>query len=60
MIKVILHTREGEYVTTVDVPPMNPMPEIIIWGSRVFFKPDRCKGYYEGLAWVVPVTPIEG
>jgi len=54
MIKVILHTREGQYVTEVLVPEFNPMPEVIIWGSRVFVKPEDCKGYYEGFAYYVP------
>jgi len=34
MIEAKLLTRTGEYVTTVFVPPMNPMPEILQWGSK--------------------------
>lgn len=56
MIKVILHTREGEYVTTVLVPQFNPKPEVIIWGSRVFINPQGLEGYYEGFAYCVSIT----
>lgn len=41
MIEVDLLTRTGEYVTTASVPPMNPMPEIIQWGSRFFTQADN-------------------
>jgi hypothetical protein len=36
MIEVELTTKQGEHVTSVSLIPMNPLPEIIQWGSRFF------------------------
>lgn len=50
-----LYTRDGELVVTIKVPVFNPMPEVIMWGSRTFVK-DITKGkYFEGMTWVAPV-----
>lgn len=39
MMHVELHTTTGHYVTTAVMPPFQRLPEAIMWGSRVFFKP---------------------
>jgi len=31
-----LYTEKGDYLTSVLVPPMDPPPEIVMWGSRAF------------------------
>lgn len=53
MVKIPLLTKDGGYVSTVLVLPMNPMPEILVWGSRSFVKivdtPEKLE-YREGLA----------
>lgn len=36
MIRVKLLTRWGEFVTSVLMPPMLSMPEVLIWGQRIF------------------------
>lgn len=49
-MEIKLLTRDGGYVTTVSVPPFNPPPEVIMWGSRVFVR--QPGGHYaEGMAW---------
>lgn len=52
MRQVDLLTRVGTYVVTVQVPAFNPIPEVLVWGDRVFVRrvDDR---YYEGMAWAV-------
>jgi len=61
MIEVKLTTKQGEYVTTVNVIPMNPLPEIIQWGSRFFIEVEGKTGkmptYREGLAIYVTDEP---
>lgn len=71
MQQVELYTSTGGYVTTVSCPPMNPMPEVIQWGSRYFIRKDVVKqqqdggtfltiGYFEGLLWYSPESfPVE-
>lgn len=51
-----LFTRMGQYVVTVLVPPMNPPPEVIQWGSRYFMR-NALGRYCEGLVWVADVNP---
>jgi hypothetical protein len=55
MEKIVLYTRGGDEVTTVSVMPMTPMPEGILWGSRVFFR-DQDNVYREGMLWSDPST----
>jgi hypothetical protein len=60
MLSVELHTREGEYITTVEAPMLvkvgeQRMPEVILWGVR-FFALDSIKGVYrEAFAYAVPL-----
>lgn len=45
MIKVRLYTRDNAYVTTVELLPfIGEMPDVILWGERVFVK--NAKGQY--------------
>lgn len=37
-MRVRLYTRDGGYVTTAHIPPFDPAPEVILFGSRVFVK----------------------
>jgi hypothetical protein len=56
VMKVLLKSRgaKSELIAEVEVPPLKPMPEVMIWGSRVF---TRCSYeephvYYEVTAYV--------
>lgn len=70
MIKEKLFTRDGQYVVEVVMPPFNPRPEAIVWGSRIFIRVDTDlvtggedgEAYIEGFVWVSPdglLTPGE-
>ncbi len=41
MLRVILHTHDGQQVATVLVPPYQPMPEVLMWGQRMFARDDN-------------------
>jgi hypothetical protein len=64
MLKIPLLTSSGEYVTTVEIPPFQKVPDIIVWGSRMFVHKVR-HGHGEGGAdyleafafWVPPAAP---
>lgn len=43
-------------VAAVPVPPMQPPPEVIIWGARMFVATVDPEKYVEGVAWVVPAN----
>ena len=58
MQPVELHTREGGYVTTIEVPPFTKPPEVIIWGLRVFVLDQEAGKYREAFAYVVPLQGI--
>lgn len=38
MWRVKLITAAGEYVTHVVVPPYTQMPDVIVWGQRLFLR----------------------
>ena len=55
MKTVSLYTRTCEFVAKVEVPPMHPMPEGIMWGDRFFIRKDSdvdADTYYEGMVWL--------
>lgn len=54
-LKVELVTKTGGHVTFAYIPPMDPMPELFVWGSRLFFLQNHNPGmaYVEGIAWHV-------
>lgn len=52
--KVELVTKTGGHVTFAYIPLMNPIPELLVWGSRLFFRKDVIAAVYvEGIAWHV-------
>lgn len=53
MKTVKLLTKEGAYAASVEVAKMDPMPEGIQWGARIFFK-QKDESYREGLLVFVP------
>lgn len=61
-MEVKLFTASGDFVATVAIPPFQTMPEVLIWGQRVFVwhgdpasAIDGTTGYVEGFAyWVSP------
>ncbi len=52
--EVVLQTRDGNPVTAHQIPLFSGMPEVIIWGLRVFHTHDF-PIYREVFAWCVPV-----
>lgn len=36
MEKIELYTKMLEYVATVEIPVFNPVPDVVLWGSRIF------------------------
>ena len=52
MQTVKLFTRNGDFVHDGEIPPFNPAPEAIAWGSRVFFRASSSTNhYYEGMIY---------
>lgn len=56
-MKARLLTRTGHFVAEVDLPPFRPSPEILLWGSRYFYRRDDSNLYHEGLAWFIAGPP---
>ncbi len=56
MNKTDLFTKDGRFVTTVDVPPFLPGLEadVIMWGSRFFMRDTEGK-YLECFVYAVPI-----
>jgi len=55
MRPIELYTREGAYVTTVQVPDFKPPAEILVWGVRMFVLDAEHGKYREAFAYVVPL-----
>jgi hypothetical protein len=55
MMPTVLLTRTGEPVTAIEVPPMEPPPEIVCWGSR-FFVRNAAGEYREGFCYLASRT----
>lgn len=59
-----LQTRDGDFLADKEIPPFNPLPEIVLWGARVFAKQPATvedgarQVYREGLVWAI-VEPRE-
>jgi hypothetical protein len=66
-----LYARDGFFVAEVTIPPFDPMPEVVIWGERIFTKQleddaiaaaeeghvnDIC--YVEAFAWFAPPQAV--
>lgn len=53
-MEIDLRTRDDNYVTTVKIPPFLVPPEVIIWGTRMFYrspdKPNTDTDYHEVFA----------
>ena len=46
-----LFTRDGGFVTSVMIPALRPMAEILLWGSRYFIWSDHHAQYREGICY---------
>jgi hypothetical protein len=55
MLKVKLLTSDGSFVTEVDIPPFQVMPDGLQWGARTFFR-NAAGEYREGLLFHVTVV----
>jgi hypothetical protein len=55
---VRLETQTGEFVADVGLPPFDPLPEVVIWGSRFFVlahtQHNGGAWYCEALAYFAP------
>lgn len=68
MIRIKLFTRDGGFVTEGEMPPFLTLPDVIVWGERVFIAPqvdaavraaEHRAGevaYVEAFAWAMPVV----
>jgi hypothetical protein len=55
---IYLETRSGDHVATVMIPRMQPPPDAVQWGARMFFKSGG-DSYREGIIWFVPPEMTE-
>lgn len=52
-----LYTREGGFVTDIEIPPFDPPADVVIWGARTFvfdqpiLSTEPHLRYREGMAW---------
>lgn len=58
-MKVMLTTRNGDFVSEVALPPFMPPAEIVVWGQRYFVLSNEVQTadelvYREALPWYVP------
>ncbi len=51
MAAVVLFTRDRKIVGSVEIPHFEKLPEVLIWGDRVFVLQVDGR-YVEGMAWV--------
>lgn len=52
-MRVVLLTRDSQHVADVDMPPFEPMPEIVAWGLRSFVARPAA-------SWADPAAPEYG
>jgi hypothetical protein len=52
MIEQKLFAANGDFVVTALIAPLDPKPDLIIWGSRFFLWCEPCQKYKEGFAVV--------
>jgi len=55
MKSIELYTREGHYVTTIDVPDFPKPAEVIVWGLRFFVLDAEQGRYREAFAYLSPM-----
>lgn len=64
MQHVNLHTRDGSFVQTVRIPQHRRLPEVLLWGDRVFILRDdeyrEATGYLVLSSEVVPPEEAAG
>jgi hypothetical protein len=60
MLEVQLVTSDGGFVGNFQIPPLQKLPEVIIWGSRVFHldEPDKTPLYREVFAYTIVTDPV--
>jgi len=63
MLAIRLEVSDGGYVTDVEILPFDPLPEVVVWGTRYFvlhralFTAEEKPVYREAFAYWVPPTP---
>jgi hypothetical protein len=61
MLEIKLETTKGEEVASALMPPFQSLPEVVIWGLRVFMFNRLAAAvpvYRECFAWCVPVSEL--
>lgn len=60
-----LYTRDGALVRTFKMPPFAMLPEVAVWGSRIFILRDpfitrqaKEPEYYEACAWSLDASTV--
>lgn len=56
MRTIRLETRDCHFVAETVIPKFNPMPDVIVWGERVFQASPEDGVYREAFAFVVPIV----
>lgn len=55
MMTIILRTAGGADVATHSIPQFTTLPQVILWGNRVFSLVDiETREYREVFFWVIP------
>jgi hypothetical protein len=55
MNKAELFTMSGAFVSSVEIPRFDPMPEVLVWGLRTFTRdPQNDRRYVKAFAYFVP------
>lgn len=59
MQEIRLETERGDYVITGIIPPFDVLPEVVLWGERVFRRHDGTT-YREAFFVAVVQTRLDG
>lgn len=62
-MKIKLFTRDGGFVRDAEIPPFVLMPEVMLWGSRIFVRnifmdTTGWYGYAEACGWSLDMNDI--
>lgn len=57
-MKITLYTKDGALTHDADIPPFNPAPDVVFWGTRIFqLKEMRANNhpiYFEAFSFALP------
>lgn len=56
-VEEIIESRD--FVAQCEIPDFEPLPEVVIWGERVFTQWADSRKYVEAFAFVVPFNTVD-